>query len=416
MFKWNRNNDADNKIQNMEKQSISVARRKQAQSLRNDSKYQDTIRQRKEEWKKRHSEFDKATAKTEINNIKSQIADMQKQINESLEKEKPLEKKVYVPVKDYFNGLWGVFADSLPDAWGQLLLDRMLKEKGYNIDNVSMLDRLAIVGESGMGALTYRPEWDMPKQEKLSSLDELSEQCQKILNTEYSDKLDELYRLGGTSGGARPKIMTKIDDEDWIIKFPAHVDGKNAGLMEYRYSQCAKQCGIDMEETRLFPSDICDGYFGTKRFDRKNDSFGEHRIHMLTAAALLELDFRQPNMDYHQLMKLTKILTRDNKHDIENMYRRMCFNVFAHNRDDHSKNFTFIYDENNDGWRLSPAYDLTYSTTYYGEHTTTVDGNGRNPGIKELAAVGTAAGIGKDICTEIAYDIEKCVKNELNGN
>ena len=287
----------------------------------------------------------------------------------------PLEKKVCVPVKEYFNGLWGVFADSLPDAWGQLLLDRMLKEKGYNIDNVSMLDRLAIVGESGMGALTYRPEWDMPKQEKLSSLDELSEQCQKILNTEYSDKLDELYRLGGTSGGARPKIMTKIDDEDWIIKFPAHVDGKNAGLMEYRYSQCAKQCGIDMEETRLFPSDICDGYFGTKRFDRKNDSF-----------------------------------------DIENMYRRMCFNVFAHNRDDHSKNFTFIYDENNDGWRLSPAYDLTYSTTYYGEHTTTVDGNGRNPGIKELAAVGTAAGIGKDICTEIAYDIEKCVKNELDGN
>lgn len=275
----------------------------------------------------------------------------------------PLEKKVYVPVKDYFNGLWGVFADSLPDAWGQLLLDRMLKEKGHNIDNVSMLDR-----------------------------------------------------LGGTSGGARPKIMTKIDGEDWIIKFPAHVDGKNAGLMEYQYSQCAKQCGIDMEETRLFPSDICDGYFGTKRFDRKNDSFGEHRIHMLTAAALLELDFRQPNMDYHQLMKLTKILTRDNKHDIENMYRRMCFNVFAHNRDDHSKNFTFIYDENNDGWRLSPAYDLTYSTTYYGEHTTTVDGNGRNPGIKELAAVGTAAGMEKDICTEIAYDIEKCVKNELDGN
>lgn len=96
VFKWNRNNDADNKIQNMEKQSISVARRKQAQSLRNDSKYQDTIRQRKEEWKKRHSEFDKATAKTEINNIKSQIADMQKQINASLEKEKPLEKKVYI--------------------------------------------------------------------------------------------------------------------------------------------------------------------------------------------------------------------------------------------------------------------------------------------------------------------------------
>ena len=171
-----------------------------------------------------------------------------------------------------------------------------------------------------------------------------------------------------------------------------------------------------MSETRLFPSEKCKGYFGTKRFDRRNCLKGKKKVHMLTTAAILELDFEQPSLDYHGLMKLTKIMTRNCDEDVENMFRRMCFNVFAHNRDDHSKNFTFIYDENNDGWRLSPAYDLTYSTTYYGEHTTTVDGNGRNPGIKELAAVGTAAGIGKDICTEIAYDIEKCVKNELDGN
>ena len=101
---------------------------------------------------------------------------------------------------------------------------------------------------------------------------------------------------------------------------------------------------------------------------------------MLTAAALLELDFEQPSLDYHGLMKLTKILTEDNADDMENMFRRMCFNVFAHNRDDHSKNFTYLYDEVKDSWRLSPAYDLTYSNTYYGEHTTAVDGNGRNPG------------------------------------
>jgi serine/threonine-protein kinase HipA len=86
---------------------------------------------------------------------------------------------------------------------------------------------------------------------------------------------------------------------------------------------------------------------------------------MLTAAALLELDFEQPSLDYHSLMKLTKILTRDNTEDIENMFRRMCFNVFAHNRDDHSKNFTYLYDEEKDSWRLSPAYDLTYSSTAY---------------------------------------------------
>ena len=115
---------------------------------------------------------------------------------------------------------------------------------------------------------------------------------------------------------------------------------------------------------------------------------GVKKIHMLTAAALLEFDFEQPSLDYHSLMKLMKILTRDNKNDVENMFRRMCFNVFAHNRDDHSKNFTYLYNETEDVWRLSPAYDLTYSTTYYGEHTTTVDGNGRNPGKKELSVTG----------------------------
>ena len=133
---------------------------------------------------------------------------------------------------------------------------------------------------------------------------------------------------------------------------------------------------------------------------------------MLTAAAILELDFEQPSLDYHSLMKLTKILTRDNEHDVKNMYKRMCFNVYAHNRDDQSKNFTFLYREEDDNWRLSPAYDLTYSNTYYGEHTTTVDGNGKNPGLKELVAVGMKAGLGKEWCTEEAMQVEKLV-NEM---
>lgn len=327
----------------------------------------------------------------------------------------PLKEQVFVPTKDYFNGLFGVFADSLPDNWGRLLLNRLLRAHKQNPDKLTVLDRLAIVGKSGMGALTYYPEREINEKYGDVDLDELAEQCQKILNTEYSDKLDELYRLGGTSGGARPKIMTTIDGEEWIIKFPAHVDGKNAGKMEYDYSCCAKECGITMSETRLFTSEKCEGYFGIKRFDRISDKNGEKRIHMLTAAALLELDFEQPSLDYHSLMKLTKILTRDDEKDIEEMFCRMCFNVFAHNRDDHSKNFTYLYDEENDRWSLSPAYDLTYSNTYYGEHTTTVDGNGRNPGRKELLAVGIAAGMKKETCVESMNMIEKCVKNML-GN
>ena len=325
----------------------------------------------------------------------------------------PLENQVFVPAKDYFDGLFGVFADSLPDHWGRLLLKRLLLAHEQNPDKLTVIDRLAIVGKSGMGALTYYPEQSFSEENDNTDLDELAFQCQKILHTEYSDKLDELYRLGGTSGGARPKIMTTINDEDWIIKFSAHVDGENAGKMEYDYSCCARKCGITMSETKLFPSEVCEGYFGIKRFDRISDISGTKRVHMLTAAALLELDFEQPSLDYHSLMKLTKIITRDNKDDVENMFRRMCFNVFAHNRDDHSKNFTYLYDESADSWRLSPAYDLTYSNTYYGEHTTTVDGNGRNPGKKELLAVGTMAGMKKELCMDIITEIKSCINGML---
>lgn len=325
----------------------------------------------------------------------------------------PLKNQVFVPNKDYFDGLFGVFTDSLPDNWGSLLLNRLLRANGQNPDKLTVLDRLAIVGTSGMGALTYYPEREIQEKQGHSNLDELAEQCQKLLNTEYSDKLDELYRLGGTSGGSRPKIMTTIDGEEWIIKFPAHVDGRNAGKMEYDYSCCAKQCGITMSETRLFPSDKCEGYFGTKRFDRIIDNGTQKRIHMLTAAALLELDFEQQSLDYHSLMKLTKILTRDYLEDVNNMFRRMCFNVFAHNRDDHSKNFTYLYHEAENRWRLSPAYDLTYSNTYYGEHTTTVDGNGRNPGEKEILAVGVAAGMERTECKRIMNQIKDCVNRML---
>jgi len=112
-------------------------------------------------------------------------------------------------------------------------------------------------------------------------------------------------------------------------------------------------------------------------------------------------------------MKLTKILTRDNHEDVREMFRRMCFNVFAHNRDDHSKNFTFLYKEAEECWRLSPAYDLTYSSTYYGEHTTMVDGNGRNPGEKEILAVGIVAGMEKVECTRIMSQIRDCVEHML---
>ena len=317
----------------------------------------------------------------------------------------PVEQKVFVPASTAFQGLWGVFADSLPDTWGRLLVDRMLQSRGLDPADVTPLERLAIIGDSGMGALTYQPVWDDHADIRLGDLDELAAKCHALLNREDVQNLDEVFRMGGSSGGARPKVMT----DEWIIKFPASGDMKDIGLMEKEYMDRAAACGIIVPETKLLPSQQCSGYFAVRRFDREQTPKGVIRHHMLTAAAILEIDGCNAALDYHTLMKLTKILSRSNENDMEQMYRRMCFNVFAHNRDDHAKNFSWVYDEKQDCWHPSPAYDLTWSTTYFGEHSTTVDGNGKNPGERELLAVGTAAGLSrrkcKDICSEIAENV-----------
>ncbi len=319
----------------------------------------------------------------------------------------PLEQKVFIPKIDPFDGMFGVFADSLPDGWGRLLVDRLMLKNGLDPRQMGNMERLAIVGSSGMGALTYEPEYETMLEKPELDLDKIAEECAKILKSKESQSLDELFRLGGSSGGARPKILTKVDGEDWIIKFPSSEDKKDIGKQEYLYSLCAKECGIEMEETRLFPSKYCDGYFGTKRFDRK-----QGRIHMLSVSAILETSHRIPNLDYDLLMKLTLELTKDYK-EIEKMYRLMCFNVYAHNRDDHSKNFTFLYDENRGHWKLSPAYDLTYSYSLGGEHATTVHGNGKEPKKKDLLAVANAIGLPETEAKRIADDIQECVYDKL---
>ena len=316
----------------------------------------------------------------------------------------PLQKKVYLPKFEPFEGLFGVFNDSLPDGWGRLLVDRLLLKNKINPSEIDNLNRLAVVQESGMGALTYKPEHNFETQEQESDYDKLAQECSKILESQNSDNLDELFELGGSSGGARPKILTKINGEDWIIKFPSSQDPKNIGEQEYKYSLVAKDCRINMTETQLFPSKICSGYFGIKRFDRQNG----RKAHMVSVSGLLETNHRLPNLDYNILMKLTLELTK-NYQDIEQLYRLMCFNVYAHNRDDHSKNFSFLYDENKKEWHLSPAYDLTYSSSLNGEHATTINGEGKKPSLEDILAVAKNIGLKEKQARDIALDIkEKC--------
>lgn len=318
----------------------------------------------------------------------------------------PLIKKVFIPKYEPFGGLFSVFNDSLPDGWGRLLVDRLFLKNKINPAEIDNLNRLAVVQESGMGALTYKPEHRFEAENSIADYDILAQECSKILESQNSDNLDELFQLGGSSGGARPKILISIDNEDWIIKFPSSSDPKNIGEKEYQYSLCAKDCGINMTETRLFPSKICSGYFGIKRFDRKNGK----KVHMVSASGLLETSHRLPNLDYNTLMKLTLELTR-NYQDIEQLFKLMCFNVFAHNRDDHSKNFSFLYDDTKKEWHLSPAYDLTYSYSFNGEHATTINGEGKNPTLDDILAVAKNIGLKEKFAKDIASDIqEKCSK------
>ena len=325
----------------------------------------------------------------------------------------PLENKVFIPKIDPFNGMFGVFSDSLPDGWGKLLVDRTLKKNNIDPFEITSLDRLAIVGNSGMGGLEYIPQYDFEIKSEIKDLDELALSCKKILNTEYSENLDELFLLGGSSGGARPKILTNINGEDWIIKFPSKFDNDNIGKQEYDYSLCAKKCGIFIPETKLFPSKNCSGFFGVKRFDREKNSENKiKKIHMVSVSGLLETSHRIPNLDYDILMKLTLKLTNDFE-EVKKMYRLMCFNIFAHNRDDHSKNFSFLYNEVKRKWELSPAYDLTYSNSIGGEHATTIAGNGKNPTIKDILKVAENIGLKKDESEKIASEIKKIVENDL---
>lgn len=321
----------------------------------------------------------------------------------------PLEQKVFIPKADPFDGLFGTFADSLPDGWGRLLVDRLMVKNRINPLEIGNMNRLTIVADSGMGALTYEPAYHFELSVPQLDLDTIAAECANVLKTDYSDNLDELFRLGGSSGGARPKILTSIDGDEWIIKFPSSQDDRNIGEQEYRYSLCAKECGIYMEETRLFPSKECQGYFGTRRFDRHRTKTGTvKKVHMISASGLLETSHRIPNLDYNILMKLTLQLTGDYT-QIESLYRLMCFNVFAHNRDDHSKNFTYLYDDSSKAWGLSPAYDLTYSSSVGGEYATTVNGNGANPGINDLLAVADNISMKKGHAKEIAQMIEENV-------
>jgi serine/threonine-protein kinase HipA len=306
--------------------------------------------------------------------------------------------------KQQFDGLFGVFNDSLPDGWGRLLLDRSLSAKGIDIRKITPLDRLAYVGSRGMGALAYKPEIKPETTNNLvPELDILADEMSHIQQGASSEIIEELFILGGSSGGARPKIFVAYNPltedlihgldnlpegyEEWIIKFPSSSDCREIANIEFAYHKMALLAGVEMSECRLFKGKSGQLYFGTKRFDRIADK----RLHTHTASGLMHDNFRMSTMDYGHLMDCA---FRLGKHvgAYEKVFRLAAFNVYSHNRDDHSKNFSFLMNAKGE-WQFAPAYDLTFSYSGYGFHSTMIAGESKNPGRKELMKLATHFGL-----------------------
>ncbi|WAC13389.1 type II toxin-antitoxin system HipA family toxin [Dyadobacter pollutisoli] len=311
-----------------------------------------------------------------------------------------------------FAGLAGVFSDSLPDGWGRLLFDRLARSQNILPSDITPLDRLAHVGFHGMGALVYEPDHSPSDiEDSFIDLDQLAQHAGEVLTGSSEKIIQELLSLNGSSAGARPKALIGVDEtrqnithgakqladrfEPWLIKFPNSQDGLDSGAIEYVYALMAREAGVVMSDAHLFAASKGCGYFAAKRFDRD----GIKRYHMHTVSGLLHSDFRTPSLDYEDLLTLTGRLTKDIR-EVEKMYRLAVFNVLAHNRDDHAKNFSFLMDDKGE-WKLSPAYDLTFSNGPGGEQSTMVMGEGRNPGDKQLIKLGIEAGLSKALVNEI---------------
>jgi serine/threonine-protein kinase HipA len=307
-----------------------------------------------------------------------------------------------VPGLHTFQQLPGVFDDALPDGWGRLLMDRFLRQRGTSPAAFTELDRLAWMGDEVVKGV---------------ELGRLAREAQAVLEGDAAVVLPELLQAGGSPGGARPKVLAGVCGDDlvtgpepypgeyapWLIKFFARTDSPDTGAVEAAYALMARAAGISFPEHRLF--EVREGrFFGVRRFDRE----GLQRIHMHSLGNLIGANFRLPCLDYQDIHKVVRLLT-GNMAEVRKVYRLMVFNVLAHNRDDHVKNFAFLY-KPEEGWTLAPGFDLTFSEGPGGEHTTSVCGEGRAPGQEQFRRVAAGAGIGATEAAQIEDEVLAAVK------
>lgn len=339
--------------------------------------------------------------------------------------ELPLRQGLFIAKPQPFYGNFGIFEDSLPDGYGRYLLHKALLREGLNDFNLSSIDRLSLVGSSGMGALTYHPETSIQQVTKqrepselarkwpsrdgtrqsqgtdVHDLDMLQQKALEVLKEQQDADAGLLLYNSGNSGGARPKAIYQDEEGHWLVKFRHIYDPEDIGRQEFHYNEVARKCGIRVPNFKLLKN----RYFASRRFDIDDNG---QRIHTATAGGLLCVSLANPVLDYSNLLALTGYLTQSAK-EVEEMFRRMVFNYLTDNKDDHCKNFSFYVSEIAQGrynWHLAPAYDLTLCTEgYNGEHATSVNNTG-NPTLKDMIAIGTKIKIKEERCYDIFKEVE----------
>lgn len=314
-----------------------------------------------------------------------------------------------------FDGLHGFLADSLPDGWGYVLMRRRLAKLGFRIDEFNPLERLALVGRHGRGALTYEPATTPAGEVETLDLDALAADAARILNGEEGLLADTLAKLGGGSGGARPKVHVGFDamgavlvsdgeaaqgHSAWIVKFPAPTDPADIGPIEAAYAAMAKEAGLAMTEHRLLEAKAGPGFFATRRFDRPHPG---QRLHVVSLSGALEARSDSGAVDYDTFLRATRAITR-HVEDVEAAFRRMIFNILAFNRDDHARQHSYLMDAAG-AWRLAPAYDLTFSRGPGGEHYLDIAGEGRSPARANVIQLGRRHGFGEAVIKRMVDEV-----------
>jgi serine/threonine-protein kinase HipA len=320
----------------------------------------------------------------------------------------PLSRKTFGNFPEHQHRLPGMVSDALPDGWGLLLMDRLFRKQGRGRDEVSPLDRLAFIGYKAMGAFVFEP----PESEALTpgevQLLDLAREVRQVIDDESAVLLRKLALMGGSPQGARPKVLVNFDRDSnrmsnsgegtagspMLVKFPAQNEHKEVCAVEAMYGRIARASGIRVPVMEYFDLNQELSAFGIERFDRSEGM----RVPMHTAAGAAHVDYRIPQLHYTALLRLTQFMTHDMR-EVLQAFERCVFNVIFNNRDDHSKNFSFIM--GNDGrWKFSPAYDLTFSEGPNGEHQMDICGEARTPARKHLLQLANETDIDERIAVQ----------------